>query len=114
MASFYGGVGVGSGGSGSGGLSISNIEIDKNRHFIIYLSDGTKKDFGIIDGATFTPVLVDGVISWTNNKGLENPPPYDLTAEIEDEGELWVPVDQSDPGEEPTPSNPDYVWESIG
>lgn len=112
MASFYGGVGVGSGGSGGGGLSIANIEIDANRHFIIYLSDGTKKDFGIIDGATFTPSLNDGVISWTNDKGLENPPSYDLSQDTEDEGELWVPVDQTDPGEEP--SSPEYVWESIG
>lgn len=31
------------------------------------------------NGATFTPsVSEDGVISWTNNKGLENPPPVNI------------------------------------
>lgn len=32
-----------------------------------------------VDGATFTPaVSEEGVLSWTNNKGLENPPPVTI------------------------------------
>ena len=31
------------------------------------------------DGATFTPhISPDGILSWTNDKGLDNPPPVDL------------------------------------
>ena len=37
------------------------------------------KDSGEFNGATFVPEVSDqGVISWTNNKGLENPNPVDL------------------------------------
>ena len=66
MSSFYGGVAINSGsGGGSGG--IANIEINNERHLIIYLTDGAKKDLGIIDGATFTPSVVDGILSWAND-----------------------------------------------
>lgn len=35
------------------------------------------------DGATFTPsVSVAGVISWTNDKGLENPTPVNLVEAV--------------------------------
>ena len=34
------------------------------------------------NGATFFPnVSPDGVISWTNDRGLENPPPVDIKGE---------------------------------
>lgn len=39
------------------------------------------------DGATFTPSVTDGVISWTNNKNLPNPDPYDVAAKVLAEGE---------------------------
>lgn len=40
-----------------------------------------QKNNGGEPGATFTPyVSEDGVLSWSNNKGLENPAPLDLVA----------------------------------
>lgn len=39
------------------------------------------------DGATFTPDVTDGVLSFTNNKNLPNPEPYDIAAKVLDEGE---------------------------
>lgn len=109
MTGFYGGTGIVSGGSGGSGIGIANIEITADRHFIIYLTDGSKRDLGVIDGATFTPTIVDGVIKWSNDKGLENPPDYDLN--IEEEGEMWIPVNESSPEE--TPPTIEYVWEKI-
>ena len=112
MTGFYGGIGiVGNGGSGTGGVGIANIEITADRHFIIYLSDGTKRDLGIIDGATFKPTIENGVIKWSNDKGLENPPDYDLSVDIEEEGELWIPVNESS-SEEIAPAT-EYMWEKI-
>lgn len=32
------------------------------------------------DGATFTPSISDGVLSWSNNGNLENPPDFDFAA----------------------------------
>ena len=40
------------------------------------------------NGATFTPaVSADGVLSWTNDRGLENPAPVDLTGPVGPQGE---------------------------
>lgn len=39
-------------------------------------------------GATFTPsVAADGTLSWTNNKGLENPAPVNIKGEKGDQGD---------------------------
>lgn len=109
MASFYGGVGISGGsGGGSSGVGIATIEFDENRNLIIYLSDGTKKNLGIIDGATYTPKVVDGVISWTNDKNLVNPDSYDITAGL-DGGEYWEGVQ----GESEQPADDNQYWESI-
>ena len=114
MASFYGGIGITNGSGGGSGISITNIEFDSKRNLIIYLSDGSKKKLGQIDGATFTPTIVDGILSWSNNQGLENPPSVNLNAE--DEGELWYDIEQKteeDSGSDTTTSNTEYVWEKI-
>ena len=36
-------------------------------------------DEGLLDGATFTPSVTEGVLSWSNDKGLPNPEPVDIT-----------------------------------
>ena len=55
------------------------------------------------NGATFTPaVSVDGVISWTNDKGLENPDPVNIKGEKGDKGdkgEQGIQGAQGIPGE---------------
>jgi hypothetical protein len=43
------------------------------------------------DGATFTPSLTDGVLSWTNDKGLANPDPVDLNPEDGEDGATFIP-----------------------
>ena len=51
---------------------------------------GLKKDveLGNLDGATFTPsVSENGDLSWTNNKGLENPTTVNIKGEKGDKGE---------------------------
>lgn len=48
------------------------------------------------NGATFTPhVSEDGVISWTNNKGLENPPPVNIKG-AKGEGYTLTEADKTD------------------
>ena len=50
-------------------------------------------------GATFTPaVSEDGVLSWTNNGGLQNPEPVDLSGPKGDPGAPGAP---GDPGYAP-------------
>ncbi|MBE5925560.1 MAG: hypothetical protein E7270_01005 [Lachnospiraceae bacterium] len=114
MASFYGGGGAAAGsGSGTSGVGIANIEINTNHHLIVFLTDGTRKDLGRVRGATFTPAIIDGILSWANDAGLENPEAFDFNSLIEDEGEMWFPVDSN--SEEETPSdNENYnAWERI-
>lgn len=57
---------------------IKAAEVDENNHLIFTLTDDSTLDIGFVggdDGATFTPsVNDDGDISWTNDKGLDNPP----------------------------------------
>ena len=112
MSSFYGG-GAGSGSAGSGGTSgvgIANIEINANHHLIVYLTDGSRKDLGRVRGATFTPVIVDGILSWANDAGLENPEAFDFNSLLESEGEMWFPVNETT--EEDLFGN-NYYWEPI-
>lgn len=50
---------------------------------------------GVYDGATFVPsVSADGVISWTNDRELENPPPVNIKGQKGDKG------DKGDRGEQ--------------
>lgn len=116
MTSFYGGIGITNGSGGGSGISITNIEFDSKRNLIIYLSDGSKKNLGQIDGAIFKPTIENGILSWSNDKGLENPPSYDLKADIqlpEEEGELWVPIDEKTEEEQPESTEQEYMWEKI-
>lgn len=53
------------------------------------------------NGATFIPaVSADGVISWTNDKGLDNPEPVNI------KGERGAKGDKGDPGEPGQPGEP--------
>lgn len=83
---------------------IKNFDVDENDNITITLIDGRVIDLGHIagsSGATFTPhVSEDKILSWTNDKGLENPIPVDLNPFDE-----WVEL--GDDGE--TPSQ--YAWE---
>lgn len=48
------------------------------------------------DGTTFIPsVSTDGMLSWTNNGGLENPPAINIKGEKGDKGDTGP---QGDPG----------------
>lgn len=114
MTSFYGGVGITGSSVGGSGVSISKIEIDDSRNFIIYLSNGTKTNLGVIDGATFTPSISDeGILSWSNTQGLVNPPDYNLLDKIaaENQGEQWYPVGENT-SEDLVPTT-EYLWEKI-
>ena len=46
------------------------------------------------DGATFTPDVTDeGVLTWTNNKNLENPDPVDIAQAVVDKKPGWgIPI----------------------
>lgn len=113
MASFYGGGGAAVGSGGTSGVGIANIEINANHHLIVFLTDGTRKDLGRVRGATFTPAIIDGILSWANDAGLENPETFDFNSLIEDEGEMWFPV--GDNSDEETPSDDENYnsWERI-
>lgn len=97
MTSFYGaGVAITGGGGGTtSGVGIANIEINANHHLVVYLTDGTKKDLGRVRGATFTPALIDGILTWANDAGLDNPESFDFNALLENEGEMWFPVNEN-------------------
>lgn len=74
---------VTNGNDGTDGVSVTNATIDSNGHLIITLSNGQTVDTGMAKGpqgnpgatgTTFTPaVSSEGVISWTNDGGKENP-----------------------------------------
>ena len=113
MSSFYGGgAGSGAGSGGTSGVGIANIEINTNHHLIVYLTDGSRKDLGRVRGATFTPAIIDGILSWANDAGLENPESFDFNSLIENEGEMWFPVDETTDEDHPTGSDINY-WERI-
>ena len=91
------------GGGGGSSVYVSGAQIDASGHLIITLSNGATIDAGMAkgadgaqgaqgakgedgangtdgaDGATFTPsVSPQGVVSWTNNGGLDNPAPVNI------------------------------------
>lgn len=115
MSSFYGGgAGSGAGSGGASGVGIANIEINANHHLIVYLTDGSRKDLGRVRGATFTPAIVDGILSWANDAGLENPESFDFNSLFEDEGEMWFPVNENAPDEDQPDEDSDITyWERI-
>ena len=95
MSSFYGGGSAGASSGGASGVGIANIEINARHHLIVYLTDGVRKDLGRVRGATFTPAIIDGVLKWANDAGLDNPESFDFNSLIEGGGEMWFPVDES-------------------
>ena len=55
-------------------------------------------DAGEFDGATYTPnVTEEGIISWTNDKGRENPEPQNIRGPIGPVGETTVHVGTDEP-----------------
>lgn len=85
MASFYGcGCGPGGGGgssSGGSGTNITSAYINEAGELVLVFSNGKISNIGPVrgkDGVTFTPQIKDGVLSWTNDGGLENPKPIDF------------------------------------
>lgn len=113
MASFYGGGGAAASSGGTSGVGIANIEINANHHLIVFLTDGTRKDLGRVRGATFTPAIIDGILSWANDAGLENPEAFDFNSLIEDEGEMWFPVNSDHEEEIPSDDENYNTWERI-
>lgn len=85
---------------------IEDCKINEEGHLVVTLSNGKEIDAGYVgteSGATFTPHISDDLIlSWTNDKGLENPEPVDISPFND-----WVEID--DDGEEAT----QYVWDFI-
>lgn len=85
---------------------IKEFHVDENDNITITLVDGRVIDLGQIvgaSGATFIPHISDDLIlSWTNDKGLDNPPPVDLSPFND-----WVEL--GDDGE----TSSQYTWEFI-
>ena len=83
---------------------IEDCKVDENGHLVVIFADGRIIDAGYIgseNGATFTPhISEDLILSWTNDKGLDNPAPIDISPFND-----WVELD--DDGEAPT----QYSWE---
>ena len=77
--------------------------IDENENIIITLTDGRVIDLGNIPGASgvvFVPHIDEkGILTWSNNGGLENPEPYDLNAHDE-----WTTLPEEG-------IETEYVWE---
>lgn len=81
---------------------IKSFEVDENDNITITLHNGKVIELGKIDGAsgaTFIPHIDENkILTWTNDKGLDNPEPVDLNPFDE-----WEDEDES--------SNSDYIWE---
>ena len=68
--------------AGNVGCYVVDVKIDENSDLVVTLSDGRIINAGHVagaDGVTFIPHMSeDCILSWTNDGGLENPPPVDL------------------------------------
>jgi hypothetical protein len=66
---------------------IKSFDVDEDDNITITLMDGRVIDLGNIPGASsvvFIPHIDDkGILTWSNNGNLENPPPYDLNVHDE-------------------------------
>jgi hypothetical protein len=82
---------------------IKSFDVDENDNITITLFDGRIINLGHIEGAsgvTFIPHVDEkGMLTWTNNGGLENPPAFDLNCRDE-----WH-EDMDDV------TSDDYTWE---
>ena len=85
---------------------IEKCEINEEGHLIVTLTNGAIIDAGFVgndNGATFIPhISEDLILSWTNDKDLENPAPIDISpfndwVELGDDGEV----------------DSQYVWETL-
>lgn len=100
MSSFYGcGGGSSSGGSGPAGVGIKSATINEKGELIFTYTNGLIQNLGVIkgvDGATFTPIINNNVLSWTNNAGLENPESLDFNQILKEnnEGDYWQDIDE--------------------
>lgn len=97
-------VASGNAGSGGGGITVetdpifsaspaATITEEKIAEWDAKSAQGEKGDKGDKgdDGATFTPsVDANGNLSWTNNKGLANPPTVNIKGQKGDAGENGV------------------------
>ena len=53
------------------------------------MADGIVGKISVGDGATFTPhVDADGILTFTNNKNLPNPDPFDIPAKVIESGAM--------------------------
>lgn len=84
---------------------VDSCEINEDGHLIVTLTNGKIIDAGYVgneNGATFTPhISNDLILSWTNDKGLDNPDPVDLNPFDE-----WTEIDGVE-------SDSDYIWEPL-
>lgn len=81
----------------AGATEAEAAQIEQNRKDIAEL-----KESGGTDGATFTPsVSADGVISWTNDKGKENPAPVNIKGEKGAQGATGADGAKGDDGFSP-------------
>lgn len=66
---------------------IKRFDVDEYDNITITLTDGRVINLGVIEGASnvvFVPHIDEkGILSWTNNGGLENPDPIDLNCRDE-------------------------------
>lgn len=85
---------------------IVDCKINEDGHLVVTFSDGRILDVGYVgaaDGVTFIPHISDDLIlSWTNDGGLENPDPVDISPFND-----WVEL--GDDGETET----QYTWDFI-
>ena len=91
MTSFYGGacVIINNGGGSGDGVGIANSEINDNGELVLTYTDGTVKNVGKVVGTTFTPAIDEnGILSWSNDGGEENPESVNLFTEADS----WNPL----------------------
>lgn len=62
------------------------------------------------DGVTFTPSISDGVLSWSNNGNLENPPDFDFSTI----SGTFNETDPTVPAWAKQPNKPTYTAEEVG
>ena len=90
--------------SGGEAYGIADCKINEDGNLIVTLTNGMVIDAGYVgneNGATFIPHVSDDLIlSWTNDGGLENPAPIDLSPFND-----WIEI--GDDGEAPT----QYTWD---
>ena len=83
---------------------IKSFDVDENDNITITLMDGRVIELGHVDGAsgaTFIPHINEQkILTWTNDKGLDNPQPVDLNPFDE-----WTSISGS--------SDSDYIWEPM-